>query len=87
MIDRYTYPEMRALFTLEGKYQHWLEVELAVCDALAEIGEIPKDAARLIRQKAKVNVERALEIEKEVQHDLVAFVKSVTENMGEEAKY
>jgi adenylosuccinate lyase len=87
MIDRYTYPEMRALFELEGKYQRWLEVELAVCDALAEIGEIPAEAARLIRQKARVNIARALEIEAEVQHDLIAFVKSVTENMGEEAKY
>lgn len=89
MLDRYSFPEMKSLFELESKYTHWLEVECAVCDALAEIGEIPAEAARLIRQKAKVNVERALEIEFQegIRHDLIAFVKMITENMGEEARY
>lgn len=87
MIDRYCYPEMKALWELESKYSHWLEVELAVCEALAEIGEVPTEAARMIRQKASFTVGRILEIEKETDHDLIAFTKACTENLGEEARY
>lgn len=87
MIDRYSYPEMKALFELPSRYAHWLEVELAVCDALAELGEIPKDAAAKIRRDAKFSVERVAEIEAEVHHDMIAFIKSVTEPLGDEGKY
>ena len=85
--ERYAYPQMRALWTLEAKFQSWMEVELAICDALAELGRIPKDAARAIREKASFTVERVAELEKELHHDLIAFVKAMTENMGDEARY
>ncbi|MBI3920806.1 MAG: adenylosuccinate lyase [Armatimonadetes bacterium] len=87
MIERYCYPEMKALWELESKYAHWLEVELAVCDAQAQLGLIPKAAAVALREKARFTVERIEEIEKEVDHDLIAFIKACTEPMGEEQRY
>jgi len=62
-------------------------VELAICDALSELGYIPKEAAKLIRERASFTVERVLELEKVYHHDLIAFVKAMTEGMGEEARY
>lgn len=85
--ERYSYPEMRSLWTLESKFQAWMEVELAICDAWAELGVIPKGAAQKIREQASFKVERVLELEREYEHDLIAFVKAMTENMGEEARY
>lgn len=87
MIPRYTRPEMDAVWNEEAKFQSWLEVELAVCEALADIGQVPADAVEAIKQKASFTVERIEEIEKEVDHDLIAFVKCITEHMGDEAKY
>jgi adenylosuccinate lyase len=92
MISRYCYPEMAGLFELGSRYQHWMLVELAVCDALAEVGQIPKDAAQRIRAAAPAQVDekfvaRVAEIEAETQHDLIAFLKTLTENMGDDAKY
>ena len=87
MIDRYCYPEMRELWELESKYRHWLEVELAVCDAQAQLGLIPGDAAKTIRQKASFTVARIAEIEKETDHDLISFIKACTEHMGEEQRF
>jgi len=87
MIDRYCYPQMKALWELESKYRHWLEVELTVCDAQAELGLIPQEAARAIRQKASFTVERIAEIEKETDHDMIAFIKACTENMGDEQRF
>jgi len=85
--ERYSYPQMRELWTLQSKFNSWMEVELAICDALSELGYIPKEAAKLIRERASFTVERVLELEKVYHHDLIAFVKAMTEGMGEEARY
>jgi len=85
--ERYSYPQMRELWTLESKFRSWMEVELAICDALSELGYIPKEAVKLIRERASFTVERVLELEKVYHHDLIAFVKAMTEGMGEEARY
>jgi adenylosuccinate lyase len=90
---------MRALWEPESKFGKWLEVELLVAEALAEIGQIPKDAAQALRRNAHFEVQRILEIEGEapgyvpksgeqpVRHDLIAFLKAVSEHLGDEAKY
>ncbi len=85
--ERYSYPEMRNLWTLESKFKAWMEVELAICDAWAELGVIPKEAAQKIRERASFTVERVLELEREFEHDMLAFVRALTENMGEEGRY
>ncbi len=85
--ERYSYPEMRQIWSLESKFRAWMEVELAICDAWAELGVIPKDAAKKIRERASFTVERVLELEREYDHDLLAFVKAMTEDMDEEARY
>ena len=87
MIDRYSLPEMKAVWDEQNKFQTWLDVEIAVCEALAEFGQIPSEAAATIKRNAGFTVERILEIEQETHHDLMAFVKCVTENLGDEGKY
>jgi adenylosuccinate lyase len=87
MIPRYTRPEMSRVWEDGRKLQRWLDVELAVCDALASRGMIPKEAARTIRTKARFDVERVRDIEKTVQHDVIAFLTNVAENVGPEARY
>ena len=87
MIERYTRPEMGAIWTEENKYNAWLEVEILACEAWAEIGDIPKEDIVLLRKNASFNVERILEIEKETRHDVVAFTRAVSETLGEERKW
>lgn len=87
MIARYTRPEMGRIWTLENKYAKWLEVELAACGAWSELGEIPKEAVKTIRKKARFDVERIEEIEKTVKHDVIAFLTSVAENVGQESRF
>ena len=87
MIDRYSLPRMRGIWEQQNKCQRWLDVEIAVAEGLAEYGYIPKDAPPKIKADAKFTVERMLEIEETTQHDVMAFVKAVTENLGEEGKY
>ena len=87
MIGRYTRPEMGRLWSEESRLGFWLEVELALVDALAERGEVPAAAARALRQNARVNGARMLEIEAEVKHDVIAFVSSVAETVGDEGRY
>lgn len=82
MIDRYTRPEMGRIWSEENKYRQWLEVELATADALAETGEVPKDAARLLREHAGFTVARIQEVEREVRHDVIAFTTVVAESMA-----
>ncbi|MBI3660269.1 adenylosuccinate lyase, partial [Candidatus Acetothermia bacterium] len=77
MIERYSLSPMKDLWTEEAKYQRWLLVELAVNDALAELGQIPKDAAKIIKEKARLNIARAHEIEAQIGHDFLAFVRSL----------
>src|SRR5579862_7271390 len=82
MIDRYTRPEMGRIWSEENKYRQWLEVELATAEALAETGEVPADAARLLRQHAGFDATRIQEIEREVRHDVIAFTTAVAETMA-----
>ena len=87
MIDRYSREEMAKIWDLNSKFNYYLQVELAVCDAYAELGTIPKKAAEEIRQKATFNVERIDEIEKEVRHDVIAFLTCVNESLGDLGRY
>lgn len=87
MIERYTRPEMGQLWTQENKFKTWLQVEILVCEALAELGKIPWEAVNRIRERAKFDVKRIEEIEKEVRHDVIAFLTNVGESVGEDARY
>jgi adenylosuccinate lyase len=79
MIARYTRPEMGAIWSDQHKYECWLEVELAASEALAELGEVPLEAAQTLRSLAGFDVKRIQEIEREVRHDVIAFTTSVAE--------
>src|SRR5438132_12144020 len=87
MIDRYSLPEMKAIWELQNKYDTWLKVELAVVEAQAELGLIPKEAADRIIAGARFSLARALELEREQRHDLLGFVGAVLENLGAEGRY
>ncbi|MDI7742498.1 adenylosuccinate lyase [Lysinibacillus fusiformis] len=87
MIERYTRPEMGAIWTEENKFKAWLEVEILACEAWAELGEIPKEDVALLRQNASFDINRIYEIEQETRHDVVAFTRAVSETCGEERKW
>lgn len=87
MIPRYTLPEMGDLWTEEYKFGAWLKVEIAACEAWAELGVIPKAAVRRIKRSASFKVRRILKIEEKTRHDVVAFVTNVGESVGRDAKY
>ncbi len=87
MIPRYTRPEMGRVWSDENKFSKWLEVEIATAEAEAEAGVIPKSAARAIRRKARFDVERILEIEEQVKHDVIAFTTNVAEHVGREGRF
>jgi len=87
MIERYTLPEMGAVWTDANRYRKWLDVELAVCEAWAKLGRIPKSSLVRIRRKADFSVERIDAIEKTVKHDVIAFLTSVAENVGPDSRY
>ncbi|CCO09223.1 adenylosuccinate lyase [Desulforamulus hydrothermalis] len=87
MIERYTLPEMKHIWSDQNKFQKWLEVEIAACEAMAQLGQIPAAALENIKQRAAFTVERILEIEEVTRHDVIAFLTCVAENVGEDAKY
>ncbi|HVN67326.1 MAG TPA: adenylosuccinate lyase [Candidatus Sulfotelmatobacter sp.] len=87
MIERYTTPKMREIWSEESKFSKWLEVELAACEAWASLGKIPKEALAKIKRKASFDVKRINEIEKETAHDLIAFLTSVAEKVGPESRF
>jgi adenylosuccinate lyase len=87
MIERYTLPEMGALWSEQNKFQKWLEVELAVCEVHAGMGTIPPDALEQIKARAKFSVERINEIEKTTNHDVIAFTTNLAENIGDAARF
>lgn len=87
LIPRYTRAEMAKIWELENKFQKWLEIEVAVCEAWAELGEIPKKALEVIKKKARFDTKRIDEIEKTVKHDVIAFLTSVAENVGPDSRY
>ena len=87
MIKRYTRPEMGSLWEDQNRFQKWLDVEIAVCEVWAELGEIPPDALKRIKEKASFSVERIDEIEKVVKHDVIAFLTSIADYIGDDSQY
>ena len=87
MIERYSLPEMAAIWEPENKFDIWLKVEILACEALANRGEIPQSAVDEMKKKARFDIARIDEIEKEVKHDVIAFLTCVSENVGESARY
>jgi adenylosuccinate lyase len=87
MIERYTLPEMGALWTEQSKFQKWLDVEIAVCEVHAEMGTIPREALEQIKSRAQFSVERINEIEQTTNHDVIAFTTNLAENIGESARF
>jgi adenylosuccinate lyase len=87
MIPRYTRPEMAKIWTEQRKFETWLEIELLVCEALSELGEIPSEAVKEIREKSKFDVQQINEIEKVTKHDVIAFLTNVGESIGPLSKY
>jgi adenylosuccinate lyase len=87
MIDRYSRPEMRAIWTEENKFKAWLEVEICACEAWAELGVIPTEDVALLRKNASFDIDRINEIELETRHDVIAFTRAVSETLGAERKW
>ncbi len=87
MIERYTLPQMGELWTETYKLKTWLQVEIAVCEAQAQLGYIPTQAVEEIKEKANFDPKRVLEIETEVRHDMIAFLTNVNEYVGDAGRY
>ncbi len=87
MIDRYTRPQMRAIWDLKHKYEIWLEVELQVCAAFERAGLAPRGTAAKIRKKARIDVARIAEIEQVTKHDVIAFLESLMDTVGPEHRF
>ncbi|HET7522341.1 MAG TPA: adenylosuccinate lyase [Bacillales bacterium] len=87
MIERYTRPEMGAVWTDENRFKAWLEVEILAVEAWAELGVIPKEDAERIRRNASFDIRRIHQIEEQTRHDVVAFTRAVSETLGEERKW
>lgn len=87
MIERYTTPQMKFLWSDQNKFQKWLDIEILACEAMAQRGIIPKSALSKIKKKAKFDVKRISKIEEKTKHDVVAFLTNVAENVREESKY
>jgi adenylosuccinate lyase len=87
VIDRYTLPEMRSIWTEQRKYEIWLEIEVLACEAMAELGVIPLEDARTIREKARFSVAEIEEIERRTHHDVIAFLENVASAVGPAARW
>ncbi|MDW7673007.1 MAG: adenylosuccinate lyase [Bacillota bacterium] len=87
MIERYTLPAMKKIWADENRFQKWLEIEIYACEAMAELGQIPKEAVEVIKEKASFNVDRISEIEAVTRHDVLAFLTNVAEYVGDDSKY
>ncbi|MBD3379011.1 MAG: adenylosuccinate lyase [Candidatus Omnitrophica bacterium] len=87
MIERYSRPEMADIWTDRNRFRKMLDVEILACEAFAELGEVPREAVETIKEKADIDVDRIKEIEEVTNHDVVAFIKNVSENVGPDAKY
>ncbi len=87
MISRYSRPEMTRIWEPENKYQIWFEIEAHACDAMAELGVIPEEAAKTVWEKGGFDIDRIDEIERETKHDVIAFLTSVAEHVGPEARF
>jgi adenylosuccinate lyase len=87
MIGRYTREVMGRIWTEENKYRNWLQIEVLACEALAQLGEVPKKALANIRNRASFSMQRIEAIETETKHDVIAFLTSVAENVGPDSRY
>ena len=87
MIDRYTLPKMGAVWSEQNKFQSWLDVEIAVCEVWSSLAKIPEKSLQNIKNKASFTVKRIDEIEKEVEHDLIAFTTAVAESVGDDSRF
>ncbi len=87
MIKRYSLPQMQKIWSRESRFQKWLEIEILVCEAQAELGQISQEVLKEIKEKAGFDINRIDEIEKEVRHDVIAFLTNVGENIGEPSRY
>ncbi len=87
MIPRYSRPEMSAIWTEQAKYERWLEVEIAVCDARAKTGEIPKEAVDRIKEGAAFDINDIAKYQAITHHDMTAFLQSLAENIGDDARH
>ena len=87
MIDRYTTPEMAKIWSEYNKFDTWKKVEITVTEVLSDMGEVPKEAVKIINEKADFSVERILEIEKTTRHDVIAFLTNMAENIGPESRF
>ncbi len=87
MIDRYSRSEMTRIWSEEARFQKWLEVEVLATEALARSGSVPRKVAARIKKKARIHVGRIREIEKEVRHEVIAFLRSMAEYLGDDARF
>jgi len=87
MIERYSRKELKNIWADENKYKIWLEIELAAAEAMEKLNIIPKGVVKKVKSKAKINVARILKIEESVKHDVIAFLTSITEKAGKEARF
>ncbi len=87
MIERYSREEMKKIWSEENKFKKWLQVEIAACEAWNKLGAIPDDSLATIKEKANFNIKRINEIEREVKHDVIAFLTSVAEFVGDDARF
>jgi len=87
MIPRYSRPEMARIWELENKFEIWKEIEILACEAQAELGVIPEEEVRVIKTRARFEVERIEEIERETNHDVIAFLTNMAEHIGRESKW
>src|SRR4029450_5689168 len=87
MIARYTRPEMGRIWSEENGFQKWLDVEILAAEGVAHTGEVPKAAAARIKKKARFDVARIRKIEREVKHEIIAFLSCVAESVGDDARF
>lgn len=87
MIERYSLPEMKGVWSEAGKYEKWLEIELAVVKAWTQLGRVPAGVFKKIKKNIKLNIDRIKEIEKVTRHDMLAFIEAINESLGDESKY
>lgn len=87
MIERYSLPEMSAIWSLENKFKKWLDIEIAACEINSKLGKIPAKDLKIIKKKAKFEVKRINDIEKETNHDVIAFLTNLAENIGPSSRF
>ena len=87
MIERYSRKEIKNIWEDKNKYSIWLDIEIAAAQAMEKFRIIPKGVSKKVKSKAKINVKRILQIEEKVKHDVIAFLTSINEKVGKDARY